>query len=170
MIKLIPHEARPLLRNAAMASAFAGRTQKAVAATPDGQFAARGIGALTCKTITDTEGDKRVAAIATLPSLIAGYVTHANRAPSDWFDVTPIAHNTILASMRILRCADNPEALVEVVVATVLDSTAAGEQRSQSDLIQLRNDQSDVIIRAGAVRLEQPILADIELLTVGVVD
>lgn len=152
------------------AGAISGAVDNASAATTEGLFAARGIGAQTCEAIADPDEDQRDATIASLSVWISGYVSHANRATPDRFDVSPIVDNRVLAAMVTQFCAQNPNELIETVFASVLDMTALGGQSSASELIQLSNGEISTTLRANAMVNVQQALADLDLVSQSDVD
>lgn len=133
----------------------------ASAATTEGLFAARGTGAQACETLGEAGDTGREGNLAALSVWIAGYVSHANRATPDRFDVSPIVDNQVLASIVAQFCSQNPTALIENVVASVLQMTANGGQSTESDLIELRNEQAVTTLRAGTlIEVQQALVAE----------
>lgn len=95
------HGLSRLLQLFAGVGAFSCAALSASAATNEGLFAARGIGAQACETISDAAEANRDANIAALSTWIAGYVSHANRVTDDRFEVTPIVDNRVLAAIVV---------------------------------------------------------------------
>lgn len=140
------------------------------AATTDGLFAARGTGAEVCESLGEPGDARREANHAALSVWIAGYVSHANRATQDRFDVSPIVDNQVLAAIVAQFCSQNPTTLIENVVALVLEMTADGGQSAESDLIELRNQEMVATLRADALIEVQRALVAEGLLGQGDVD
>lgn len=170
MIDHIIFKNGPLLGIVVVVGTIAGTTPQATAATADGTFAARGIGAFTCERIVNLEGDDRDSAILTLSSWIAGYVSHANRMAENQFEVTPFFDNAVLASMVVQLCDENPAALVESIFASVLEATAGGGQQAESELVELQNGDFTVTLRSGALARVQQVLSEKDFLAPAEVD
>lgn len=164
------HGLSRLLQLCAGVGAISCAALSAPAATTEGLFAARGIGAQACDSIGATAEEGRDAAVAALSTWIAGYVSHANRVTPDRFEVTPIVDNRVLAAIVVQLCAQNPTSLIENVFASVLDLTAAGGQATESDLIELRNGDAVTTLRAAALTQVQQALAGLDLLAQADVD
>lgn len=164
------HGLSRLLQLFAGAGAISCAALSAPAATTEGLFAARGIGAQVCDSISDTDEESRDASVAALSTWIAGYLSHANRVTPDRFEVTPVVDNRVLAAIVVQLCTQNPAALIENVFASVLDLTAAGGQPTESDLIELRNGDAVTTLRAAALAEVQQALASLDLLAQADID
>lgn len=110
-----------------------------LAATEDGSFAARGIGAQQCAVLTEAlDGADGTATRDRLSIWISGYLSHANRSVAGTFDTMPIQDHTALAELVANICRGNPDALAETVLFSFLDEIAAGWSDKESDLIAVK--------------------------------
>lgn len=134
------------------ACALAMAKPAAAAATDDGTFAARGIGANRCaEIVTLLTGPERDMAALQLSSWIAGYLSHANRTTSGIYDVVPVQDTYAIATIVARLCATNPDALVEPVMARVVSQLANGAQTQASDIMTVSADGEEVSIHQDAM-------------------
>jgi hypothetical protein len=118
-------------------------------ATTDGQFAARGAGALACADLVAMldQPDRQVPTDQ-FAAWIAGYLSHANRATEGSFDVMAIQDNYGLAALAENICRTNPTVLVETVMATMLKQMSAGAATAPSDIVQVGEGEQRALLRA----------------------
>lgn len=137
-----------------LATMATGISSPAQAAADDGSFAARGIGARSCTDIVALlTGPERDVTALQLSAWVAGYLSHANRTTPGQFDVMPIQDIFGVATVVARLCENNPEALVEPVMARVIELMAGAAQTSETELLTIEVDEQQVQIRQ-AVLLE----------------
>src|SRR5690606_23244687 len=91
----------------------------AFAASDDGAFSVRGIGAKRCaEMLPAAAGPNGAATKEILGSWVAGYLTHANRQTSGVFEAMSIGDTLIVAQMVVNLCRANPDRMVEAAVAS----------------------------------------------------
>ena len=143
----------------------------AVAATGSGAFAARGIGAQSCKNITAVAAGKKADELVQLSSAwVAGYISQYNRATSNTYEAVPIVDNVVLGKLAINVCRSNPDTLFEAVAASLVASFSRGALSDESPDIELKNGNSRAVLRRGVVRLVQQELIREGFLPAGSVD
>lgn len=126
------------------------------AATPDGQFATRGVGALPCQALPGFLGDAQNRNPRDqFVAWITGYLSHANRITPDTFDVVPVQDNFGIEALAELLCRDNPSLLVETVVHEIVRAFADGAVIGVTDLIVIRQDDKSVQVRAETLKAVQ---------------
>jgi hypothetical protein len=135
------------------------------AATSDGMFAARGVGAQACATFVENvkaEGGQDLRNSFAL--WISGYISHANRATEGTFDAVPIQDHGALADIAINICAANPDALVETVVNSLMTQLSDGRSTESTELQTLTAEDRSVNIRTDVLQRVQEKLAALDLL------
>jgi len=107
----------------------------AVAATSEGSFSVRGIGAQTCAAVRErlAASDANIA-VAELNGWVAGWLSHANREAADTFDVHPLRSVSAISEIVIRLCAGNPEALLETVMMVSTASVGSGRVDGTSEV------------------------------------
>jgi hypothetical protein len=144
---------------AAFISALVISAQFASAATEEGLFAARGIGAQQCAVLNETlTGADAPAARDGLSNWVSGYLSHANRAGADTFDIMPIQDHSALSGFIENICRSNPDALVETVLASMIENFGPGNSATSSDLITLTAGEYSTSVRAEVFLLVQEAL------------
>lgn len=161
---------RSLVRGSAALATILCVSQQAAAATSEGLFATRGVGAQSCANLAESEADERQILVGSLTSWIAGYISHANRLTDGVFEMSPVVDNAVLAQLVMRLCAQNQDALVETVFSSILQAMEPGSQQDESEIIELSNDQARIVIRSNALVRVQQALVDLELLAPSDVD
>lgn len=129
-----------------------GSPAPALAEAEDGTFAARGIGARGCGEIVGLlTGEERDLVALQLSSWVAGYLSHANRTTPATFEVMPIQDVYGVATIVARLCENNPEALVEPVMAEMIALVASGAQPASSEIMSVSTDEQEVQIREAAM-------------------
>lgn len=118
------------------------------AATDDGNFAARGIGAQSCENLTSFfKGEDKDVVSTQLGAWVAGYITHANRVTPDTYDMMPIQNIYGVATILARICDRNPESLVEPVMNRIVSIMTSFVQSEATPLSVVENDGKEVAIR-----------------------
>lgn len=135
------------------------------AATSDDAFAVRGIGAQSCARLTEAlETDQADAARQTLSAWMAGWISHANRQTEDHFDVFPIQDLPGSAQIVGMLCKENPEALIDTVVSSVVTALIDQDGSAGSDMITVEAGGRKAILRAGVLKRAQEELVSLGML------
>lgn len=131
----------------------------ALAATEDGQFAVRGLGAHSCADIVAAvAAENNAAASAQLASWVAGYLSHANRTTDGVFDVMPIQDIYDVATIIARICERNPDSYMEQVAASVIQLVASSAQDAVSELTPIEHDDQSVLVRQAVLKTAQQAL------------
>lgn len=126
------------------------------AATPDGQFATRGIGAVQCQALPDLLGDAANRGPRDqFVAWVTGYLSHANRSTPGTFDVMPVQDNYGVEALAELICRQNPTLLVETVVFEIVRAFSSGAVTGVSDLVTVRHEDKSVDLRAETLKRAQ---------------
>jgi hypothetical protein len=136
----------------------------AAAESDTGTFAARGVGAETCESVTaniDAQGQQRLDEVA---SWLGGYVSYQNRITKGYFDVSPIQNNAALAIVVNSVCRNNPSSLLEGVAATVVAAYRPLGSTEETDLVTLSNSAGSVVVRQSVLKKVQDYLVAQDLL------
>lgn len=150
---------------AAVTSALALLAQDANAATQDGLFAARGIGAQPCSVLVQAvEGTDGAAVRDRLSIWISGYLSHTNRAGADTFDAMPIQDHTALASIVANICRSNPTALTETVFFSLVTQISNGKSDVMSDMLSVKAGEAETFVRSDVLKQVQLALVELKLL------
>lgn len=149
------------LRLAAVLVAPLSFVTSVYAATSDGQFAARGIGAVQCQALPELlGGPENRTARDQFVSWIAGYISHANRSTSGVFDVMPVQDNYGTEALLEAICSQNPTLLVETVLFDIVKAFSSGSITGASDLISIEQDGKRVQLRAETLsRLQEKLVS-----------
>lgn len=135
------------------------------AATSDGSFAVRGIGAQTCSAVSGAlQGDAAPATRANLAAWLAGWLSHANRTSEGNFDVSPIQDIGGLVQVVMALCRQNPDAIMETVVSSVTDALRDPAGAPASDIVTIEVDGQGTQMRAAALKRAQERLVALGLL------
>lgn len=160
-----------LLRLAAIIIAPFSLSTSLNAATSEGQFAARGIGAVQCQSLPDLLGDPADRTSRDqFVAWIAGYISYANRSTSGIFDVMPVQDNYGTEALVELICSQNPTLLVENVLFDIISAFSAGAVTEFSDLVTIEQDGKRVNVRAETLKRLQEKLVSLEILSSDAVD
>lgn len=136
------------------------------AATSDGQFATRGLGAVQCQALPSVLDDPaKTGTRDQFVAWITGYMSHASRASADTFDVLPIQDNYNVGALAELLCRDNPSLLVETIVFEIIKSFGSGAVTGVSDVVNIGEAGSTVVLRAETLQRVQDRLVEAGLLT-----
>jgi len=154
------HARHTKLGTAAVLAAAIG-SFPAMAATDEGAFAVRGLGASSCADVVAAlTGPEAAGASGQMASWIAGYLSHANRTTGGTFDVMPIQDIYGTATIIARICETNPDSLLEDVAASVLVLMAPYAQGDVSEMIVIEQDGQTVTIRQSALAMVQQRLID----------
>jgi murein L,D-transpeptidase YcbB/YkuD len=107
------------------------------AATEDGSFSIRGLGAQECGAIVEPLQNDAAAATAATAWLL-GYTTAFNRVQEDTFDVSPLVDATAMLRMVVGTCQRAPDALVETVAFEVLRALATARVIGSTPIVETR--------------------------------
>ena len=133
----------------------------AAAATKEGAFSVRGIGAETCSTFTERlSGNGRQQALGELASWIGGYLSSANRQTENAFEVMPISNNVAVAALAADICKNNTDALVDTVVTSLVDAFANDAMDGDSPLMNFKSGKYSTVMRAALVESVQKKLVE----------
>lgn len=136
-----------------------------VAATSDGAFAVRGIGAQSCSKLTEALASPDAPAIRqTLAAWMAGWLSHANRQTEDSFDVYPIQDLQASAQIIGMLCKNNPDAMLDTVIASVVTAMTDPDGTPTSELITVEANGKKASLRAAVLKRAQEQLVELELL------
>jgi peptidoglycan hydrolase-like protein with peptidoglycan-binding domain len=132
-----------------------------LAASEDGLFATRGTGSLTCTDyVSRLQGENGTEVRNELALWLSGYLSHANRSQSGFYDVSPVNSIPALAAIIGRVCVANPDALVETAVNTVLISMSELAPRSETPESVVRNGDLSVAISEDVLlRVQQKFVA-----------
>lgn len=140
----------------------------AVAATENGTFAARGPGAANCATIVEQlEGPNSDMTAVELSSWVSGYLSHANRATPGVYDVMPIQDIFGVSTIVARLCENNPDSLLEPVMARLLEMMESGRQTEETELITVSADGTEINLRQAVMISAQRELIERDYLTDG---
>ncbi|MCA1806383.1 MAG: peptidoglycan-binding protein [Actinobacteria bacterium] len=142
-----------------------------LAATNEGSFASRGLGARNCSEIIDLiQGPNEQIIEGQLAAWVAGYISHANRATQGVFDVMAIQDTSAVTTLVARICAQNPESLMEPAMATLLSSMSSAAQTTGSQILTVTHEDLSTIISQESLRMLQERLISLELLNDGSAD
>lgn len=155
----------PAISLSALMVVVALTVDTAQAATSEGSFASRGLGARSCSEVIELiQGGEEQTVEAQLSAWVAGYISHANRATQGIFDVMSIQDTSAVATLVARVCAQNPEALMEPAMATLLSSMSSGAQTIDSQLLTITHEDLSTSISQESLRMLQEQLISLELL------
>lgn len=139
--------------------------QPASAASEDGSFASRGLGARSCSEVLSlVQGPDQEIVAAQLAAWVAGYVSHANRATPGVFDVMAIQDTTAIATLVTRVCEQNPDALVEPAMASLVAMMSAGSQTTGSEISTITVGELTTNVSQETLRMVQQELIELSLL------
>jgi len=142
-----------------------------MAATADGAFSIRGIGAQSCAQVVEgVDGDEAGTTRLFLASWTAGYLTRANRDHGSAFETMPVNDTAVVTEVAINLCRDNPDVLFEATVAALVANLSSAAQDRASDLLEVSYGEAALSVRREVIRLVQQQLVALGLLPAGTDD
>lgn len=112
--------------------------QAAPAATTEGEYAMRGLGAARCGALSEALAAEGGAALRdTLGAWISGYVSGRNEAQADTYDTVPLQDTRILTALLAAACQANPEALLQVTLSAVVQKLDGARVRTPGAPLQI---------------------------------
>jgi hypothetical protein len=153
---------RRLLTIAAAACAAALLTMPAARASDaKGDFAIRGIGAQSCKQLIEALQKKDATTGLSTAEWLMGYLTAINLMTPDTFDAVPVVDAPPLVSLVVGNCEKTQDARIADVVNGVMKAFAPAKIKSSSPVVQAREGDSLVEIRAATLAAMQSRLVDL---------
>ena len=129
------------------------------AASSDGSFAARGIGAQNCESLTTAlTGETKEVTSIQLGAWVAGYLSHANRVTPETYDVMPIQNIYGIATILARICDRNPQSLVEPAIDSIVSIMGDYTQPTDSPLSIVENAGTEIAVRQSVLADAQRIL------------
>lgn len=142
-----------------------------MAATTDGDFATRGIGAQSCGALlTAFAGPDGAAVSDQLASWLAGYLSGTSRLSPSTFDALPIQDVYGVATIVLRVCQQNEPVLVETVAAEIVQGFLKAAPKIVSPVQTVVNDTASVEIRASVMQSVQNALVELELMPASAAD
>jgi murein L,D-transpeptidase YcbB/YkuD len=139
-----------MIRNLIAASLgvlLASSAGAAMAADAQGNFAVRGIGSESCKSLNDQVAKKDPNTGMALESWVAGYISSLNRVQGDTFDASPILANAAVAQMVANVCQRAPTAAVETVTHDIVHALSPARVQKASTNVEAKNATYTVVLR-----------------------
>jgi len=109
----------------------------ASASDPNGLFAIRGAGLLTCKTYVE-EREARSNAYAMIGGWLDGYITAINELSAQTFDIAPYESTELLSILINRHCLKNPTDIVYAVTNHLLARLHDDRLKSSSAFVDIR--------------------------------
>ena len=126
---------------------FASLPVASMAADAQGNFAVRGVGAQTCKALTDQLAQKNATIGLTLESWLGGFLTAVNRLQGDTFDASPILANAAIAQLVANVCQRAPNSSVETVAMDIVHALAPARVQKASTNVEAQSGTATVVLR-----------------------
>lgn len=150
---------------AAAAVATVALAHPALAASNTGAFAVRGVGAQSCAAVTKAlgQGSKadKAREIDLLQAWVGGYLSFANRAYGNTFDVSPLAANRDVVSVAAHSCESAPGKSFEAVTFAVIRALYRYRIPQKSGIAAARG---SIVLRKSAIVVVQKKLIGLGLL------
>lgn len=129
------------------------------AASSDGNFAARGIGAQSCVNLTTAlAGETKEVTSIQLGAWVAGYLSHANRVTAGTYDIMPIQNIYGVATILARICDRNPQSLIEPAMDGIVSVMRDHTQPTDSPLSVVENEGKEIAVRQAVLRDAQRLL------------
>lgn len=143
----------------------------AVAATDNGNFASRGLGAQSCAdVISMLESEEGDLASLQFAAWVGGYISHANRTTEGIFDVMPIQDVYAVATIVARLCEQNPDSPVEPAMASLVSMLSPGAQSEPSEISTVEHEGASTAISQNTMQRVQVRLAELGHLPEGGAD
>ena len=143
----------------------------ATAATTEGEFATRGIGAQSCTDLLAAfSGPDRTIITEQLASWMSGYLSGTSRLSPGVFDSLPIQDIYGAATLVLRVCDQNKDILVESAAASIVAGFAGSAPAAASPIQSVGVAPSTVDIRGSVLQYAQEALVALNLLPPGSAD
>lgn len=155
-----------MLRTAAIILSATLIPAAVIAADGGGQYAIRGIGSYSCKTVQKHFADESEAvrneAQQIYTAWISGYLSAINRSSDDTFDSFPAAYDLPVLMLALGQCEKTPDLMFEQIVGNLVATFHPMRVVGQSPVV--AGDGGQLALRAETIRNVQQKLIDLGLL------
>ncbi len=124
------------------------------AASKDGTFAVKGVGAETCASYTKA-AEERSRLVDIVAGWVEGYLTAINRHRADTFDIAPWQSTRLLLALIYAHCKNKPQDRLFQVVHDLQRTLAQSRMRTRSDLVEIPNGKGKLSIYREVLRRAQ---------------
>lgn len=142
-----------------LALVFVASAQMSNAATQDGEYVIRGIGASQCSYLIE-DYSRNTNKQLELTNWVAGYVTHINKTDELFFDAIPFENTKHFSALVSLVCKSQPTAQIQKVVEALFSHLEPYKPKKKSEFELVKSDTHRISIRSETVKEVQLLLAE----------